>query len=130
MKKNKCGVIINVLSYAAKQPSYSYGLYAAAKAALLSLTKSMAGEWAPYGIRVNAVSPGVTDTNMVAHVDFNKASQSIAQNRVAKPEEVAKAILFLASEDSQFIVGSNLEVDGGKMVIQNTDKAWSESGNY
>jgi meso-butanediol dehydrogenase/(S,S)-butanediol dehydrogenase/diacetyl reductase len=96
--------------------------YAASKAAILNLTRSMALDHAKEGIRVNAVCPGSVDTDMIHTAweqfgDVEQARKLWAEKhplgRIASPEEVAQAILFLASEEASFITGATLPVDGG-----------------
>ncbi len=97
-----------------------YGVYGASKAAVRSLARTWANELAPKGIRVNVVSPGPIDTAM-----FAKASDElrgavttlIPLGRLGRPEEVAAAALFLASDDSSFTTGAELCVDGGMAQV-------------
>ncbi|HYR47405.1 MAG TPA: glucose 1-dehydrogenase [Candidatus Polarisedimenticolia bacterium] len=116
------GSIVNVTSRTASVGVPTMGLYAAAKGALLALTRTAAIEWARQGVRVNAVAPGLTRTQLVrTWIDdqpdpaaFEKQVVStIPQGRMAEPEEVASAILFLASDESKHITGISLAVDGG-----------------
>ena len=90
--------------------------YSASKAAVIGMTKALAKELAPSGIRVNCVAPGVVDTEMNACYD-EEAMEALAEKtplgRIAEPEEIAKAIFFLASENASFITGQTLTVDGG-----------------
>ena len=126
MKNNKKGIIMNASSFAAVMPSVNSGIYAATKAAVVSLTKSMAAEWAPYGIRVNSYCPGVILTNMTKGLIAKKGEKllgPIALSRFGKPEEVAKAVLFLCSDAASYITGINLEVTGGKFIVQNQQDA-------
>ena len=97
-------------------------LYAAAKGALLALTRTAAIEWAKSGVRVNAVAPGLTRTQLIRTWiggqkdpdQFEKQLLAgIPQGRMAEPEDVAAAILFLAGDESQHITGISLPVDGG-----------------
>jgi len=123
MKKHKEGVIINATSFAAQIPSAYYGVYAASKSALVSLTKSMAAEWAPYNIRVNSYSPGVVKTDMTQPAieqNEKRMLETISLKRFGKVEEVADPVLFLSSEASSYITGVNLDVSGGKFIIQNS----------
>jgi len=92
--------------------------YNAAKAAVINLTETLAGEWAQYGIRVNAVSPGVTRTEMMADlirrgISADKYANRTPIGRVAEVEEIASAVCFLASNRASYITGENLRVDGG-----------------
>ena len=90
--------------------------YSASKAAVIGMTKALAKELAPSGIRVNCVAPGVVDTEMNACYD-EEAMEALAEKtplgRIASPEEIAKAIFFLASENASFITGQTLTADGG-----------------
>lgn len=126
MKENKSGIILNATSFAAIMPSINSGVYAATKAAILSLTKSMAAEWAKYGIRVNSYCPGVINTDMTSKLinkKGDKLSESISLSRFGTADEVAKVILFLCSEDSSYINGANIEINGGKFIVQNQKDA-------
>ena len=91
-------------------------MYSAAKAALLSFTRSMAASFAPYGIRVNALAPGTVDTDMVRN-NTPQAQQRMAeaslQGRAASPEEMIGPAVFLASDASSFMTGQVILVDGG-----------------
>ena len=129
MGQNRPGVIVNTISFAAKIPSVGSGIYAASKAALESLTKTMAAEWAPYGIRVNGYSPGVIETDMTAPaIQANREAMTdvIALHRIGTTEDVVKAVAFLAGSDSSYLTGINLEVSGGKLIVQNAGRAWKE----
>lgn len=90
--------------------------YSASKAAVIGMTKALAKELAPSGIRVNCVAPGVVDTEMNACYD-EEAMEALAEKtplgKIGDPEEIAKAIFFLASENASFITGQTLTVDGG-----------------
>ena len=100
--------------------------YNAAKAAVINLTETLAGEWAQYGIRVNAVSPGVTRTEMMADLIRRGISAAKYDNRtplgrVAEVSEIANAVLFLASDRASYVTGENLRVDGGWVPWANAD---------
>jgi NAD(P)-dependent dehydrogenase (short-subunit alcohol dehydrogenase family) len=94
----------------------NYGTYAATKAALRSYARTWAAELAPRGIRINVVAPGPTDTEMMERVPDEMRRSIVAPillGRMAKPAEVASATLFLLSDESSFITGVELCVDGG-----------------
>ncbi len=108
--------VINVVSAGAWLFSASVAQYAAAKAAMVSYTKSMAAALAPDGIRVNALAPGAVDTDMVRKTG-PEATESMAKaslmGRIAQPAEVVGPALFLASDASSFVTGTVIHVDGG-----------------
>jgi NAD(P)-dependent dehydrogenase (short-subunit alcohol dehydrogenase family) len=121
MAKQKGGVVINVSSIAARHGGGPGAVcYAAAKGAVLTLTKGLAKELAPYGIRVNAVNPGVILTPF--HERFTNEEQmkrmvdTITMKRAGAPEEVATAIAFLASPDARYITGETIEINGGQLM--------------
>ena len=116
------GSIVNVTSRNASVGLPSMGAYAAAKGALLALTRIAAVEWASAGVRVNAVAPGLTDTPLIrAWVDGQPDPaafeaglvNSVPLGRMARPEDVALAILYLASDESAHVTGTSIPVDGG-----------------
>lgn len=93
--------------------------YSAAKAGVIGLTRALAKELGPSHIRVNCVAPGVIDTDMNAHLspeDLEALGEETPLGRIGAPEEVGKAILFLAGEDASFITGQVLNVDGGMVI--------------
>jgi NAD(P)-dependent dehydrogenase (short-subunit alcohol dehydrogenase family) len=111
------GAIVNVSSIHAIETSPLVAPYAAAKAALLSLTRSAALEGKPKGIRVNAVLPGAIDTPMLwQNPNVKSGAEKIDQADVGKPEDVAAAVAYLASDDAAFIQGASLLVDGGRLA--------------
>ncbi len=121
MKAKKRGSIINVSSTAAVRGEAFHSHYAASKGAIVSLSKSLAVELAPYNIRVNSVAPGWVDTDMCEEVfsdpDFRKRVQdSIPLKRIPSPEDIAGAILFLASDLARHITGEVLNVNGGSVL--------------
>jgi len=122
MCKRGHGSIVNVTSRNASVGVPSMGAYAAAKGALLALTRIAAIEWASAGVRVNAVAPGLTDTPLIrAWVDGQPDPTtfeaglvaSVPLGRIATPEDVALAILYLASDESRHVTGASIPVDGG-----------------
>ncbi len=121
MVKRHRGAIINIASVAGMR-SMPLHAYAPAKAAIISMTECLAAEWGPSGVRVNAVSPGYTRTPALqAAVDKGERSVSAlagnsALGRLVEPEEIARAVAFLASEEASAITGINLPVDCGWLV--------------
>jgi len=116
------GSIVNVTSRNASVGVPTMAIYAAAKGALLALTRAAAVEWAGEGVRVNAVAPGLTQTPLIRtwieeQEDPSQFEKEIAftipQRRMAEPIDVANAILFLSSDESMHITGASLAVDGG-----------------
>ncbi len=110
------GAIVNVASIHAVETTAQVAPYAASKAALLSLTRSASIEGREKGIRANAVLPGAIDTPMLwENPNVKSGAEKIDPSDVGKPEEVAAAIAFLASDDASFVHGSSLRVDGGRL---------------
>ena len=110
------GAIVNVSSMWGVAGASGEVAYSASKAAVIGLTKALAKELAPSGIRVNCVAPGVTDTEMNACYDedaMEALSERTPLGRIAEPREIAEAIFFLASEKASFITGQTLTADGG-----------------
>lgn len=130
MQQKRWGRIINASSYAAWHPPIAHGLYAASKAAVIALTRTWAGELAPYGITVNAYAPGPIDTDMSADDPITrriKSAEQIALGRHGKPDEVANVVGFLASERAGYLTGVVVEISGGKYVVQNPWEAWGKT---
>ncbi|MFA7253917.1 MAG: beta-ketoacyl-ACP reductase [Patescibacteria group bacterium] len=116
MKEQKFGRIISLSSVNGLAGQFGQTNYAAAKAGIIGFTKSLALETARYGITANAVAPGYTDTSMMQAVPdetLQKIIDKVPVGRLAKPEEIARAILFLAHDESGFITGETLSVNGG-----------------
>ena len=114
MLQRQAGAVVNVSSMWGQAGASCEAAYSATKGAVIALTQALARELGPSGIRVNAVSPGVIDTDMNAHLS-EEDKQALAEDtplgRIGTPEEAAKAILFLA--EAGFITGQNLPVNGG-----------------
>jgi 3-oxoacyl-[acyl-carrier protein] reductase len=122
MMDRKSGAIINIVSIAGRNGGGpGAGAYATAKGALITLTKSMAKELAPFGVRVNGVSPGVVDTPF--HEEFSTPEMvhsfitQIPLGRMGKSVEIAKVIAFLASDAASFVVGETIEANGGQLML-------------
>ena len=116
--RERGGAVVNVASQAALVSLPSQAAYTASKGAVAALTRSLAIDWAEYGVRVNAVAPGFTVTPMTAAFFENErfvlaATRRIPLGRLLKPDEIAGAIVFLASPQASAITGVVLPVDGG-----------------
>ena len=121
MREQKSGVIINTSSVNGRMAGFNQSLYSASKAAIISMTESFAKECAQFGIRVNAVLPGLTDTKFASALTQNENMlkmilPQIPLGRIAQPEEIAPAYLFLASDAARYISGISLPVDGGLLA--------------
>ena len=116
MSKRKSGSIINMASIAGLDGNPAQLEYVSSKAALIGSTKKLAIEFGSFGIRVNAVAPGLTDTEMAKKMNVELMEDTINKTimkRLGKPEEIATVVLFLASELSSFMTGQIIRVDGG-----------------
>lgn len=125
MKRQQYGVIVNISSVCGLLGAPAMGAYSAAKAGMIGFSRVAALEGAPDNIRVNVVVPGTVMTPPTAAAlsdDKSMAAslRAIPLKRIAKPEEIASAILFLASEEASYITGTTLTVDGGKTCQLNT----------
>jgi NAD(P)-dependent dehydrogenase (short-subunit alcohol dehydrogenase family) len=110
------GAIVNVTSIAGTRVHPFAGIaYSTSKAALAALTREMAADFGPKGVRVNAISPGEIDTAILSPGTENIVAQ-IPMRRLGSPEEVAKAIYFLCTEQSSYVNGSELMINGGQHV--------------
>jgi NAD(P)-dependent dehydrogenase (short-subunit alcohol dehydrogenase family) len=118
----RTGAIVNVSSISGARPAFGCGLYSATKAGLNSLTKSMALEWAPKGVRVNGVAPGHVDTDGVladfeaGRLDREAMVAGIPARRIAEVADIADVVLFLAGERARHVAGATLTVDGGESL--------------
>lgn len=120
-------VIVNVCSFGGIMPAVNSAIYGASKAGLINLTRTMAAELAPRGIRVCGCLPGNIRTGMMSsRADFNEAEalKPIALHRIGEPEEIAKVLFFLASDLASYITGTSVEVSGGKLCVQNAHVRW------
>ncbi|MDO4260711.1 MAG: SDR family oxidoreductase [Eubacteriales bacterium] len=130
MKSQRSGVIVNISSFASKIPHAGQSLYAASKAAVSSLTRTMAAELAPFGIRVVGVVPGMIKTD-IARENIrqfgDKYVNDIAMRRLGEPEDLADPIVFLCSGAASYITGVDVEISGGKFSVQNSPYPWAEA---
>ena len=122
MMERRAGAIVNVSSIAGRNGGALGSVhYSTAKGGLITLTKGFAKELAPYGVRVNAVSPGVIDTPYHERFSTPEAMKAyvtgIPLGRVGTPEEVASVIAFLASDAASYLSGETVEVNGGMLMI-------------
>jgi len=121
MAKQKAGVIVNIASVAMGQVGIGFpnlAHYCASKGGIVGMTEAMALELAPYNIRVNAISPGMIETPMIEAVKSDPKTMEamlaqVPMHRVGKPEEVSNLVLFLASDQSSYVTGSTVVIDGG-----------------
>jgi len=121
--RGSSAAIVNIASAAAEVGLPGRAAYCASKAGLVGLTRALAVEWADRGIRVNAVGPGFTRTHMYdwaikqGVVDELSMLRRVPMDRVAEPQEIARAVRFLASDDASYITGQALYVDGGWLAM-------------
>jgi len=118
-KEQKSGKIINITSINAMRGRFGQSNYAAAKAGTIGLTKTVAKELGRYKVNVNAVAPGLIETDMIKSMpgDFKQSSLSeTVFNSLGKPEDVAYLVSFLASEKAKHITGEVIKVDGGQYI--------------
>jgi 3-oxoacyl-[acyl-carrier protein] reductase len=119
MSRNGRGSIVNLASIIGVRGNEGQSVYGASKAAVIGLTLSASKELAPRNIRVNAVAPGFIDTDMTRALPrekFEERVRSVKMGRIGLPEDVANAVLFLASDLSTYVTGQVLGVDGGMLV--------------
>lgn len=122
MKKGGAGAIVNVASVNGVVPGHFQGIYSITKAAVISMTQAFAKELGQQGIRVNALLPGLTDTKFASALTTNEAVKKqamahIPMHRVAEPDEMAGAVLYLVSDASSYTTGACLNVDGGYLTV-------------
>ena len=119
MIRSHAGVIINIASMWGEVGASCEAAYSAAKAGVIGLTKALAKEVAPSGVRVNAVSPGVVMTDMMSgftEEDISALRADIPLGTLGKPEDIARAVLYLASDEARYITGQVLSVNGGMII--------------
>jgi meso-butanediol dehydrogenase/(S,S)-butanediol dehydrogenase/diacetyl reductase len=127
IRNSEGGTVVNISSIAGLRGGYGFPAYNSAKAGLINLTRNIALDYAKYGIRANAICPGQVEEEVGQSTqrnsrirdmdDYNKRFlEPVPLGRRCRPEEVAKAALFLASEDSSYITGIPLAVDGGLLA--------------
>jgi len=118
--QGKGAIVVNTSVSGLRNPNPGLALYAASKAALISLTRSAAMEYAEQGVRINAVAPGRVVTEMMLGsriMDMSAVAAGLPLRRMGQPEEVAEAVLWLASDAASFVVGHVLCTDGGFMAL-------------
>ena len=117
LKHQKCGKIINLASIFGVVSKEKRAAYSSTKWGLIGFTKAVALDLAPFNVLVNAVSPGFVDTDLTRRIlglkNMKQLTKTIPQGRLAKPDEIAKVVLFLSSEQNTYITGQNIVVDGG-----------------
>ncbi len=121
MIKGGGGAIVNVASVDGIQPGLGRVIYGMTKAALINMTKGLAKEYGDHGIRVNALLPGFTDTKIAAALKADPRMQvymdnNLAIKRMAQPEEMVGAVLYMASSESSYFTGQGMVVDGGAII--------------
>mgnify|MGYP000873568869 FL=1 len=119
MMKKRYGKIINISSIVGLSGNIGQGNYSASKAGVIGFTKSMAKELASRGVRVNAIAPGFIETdmtNILKEEIKNEMIKSIPLNSFGKPKDIANLVVFLASEESDYITGQVIKVDGGMAI--------------
>ena len=129
MKAQRSGRIVNAASFAAIVPSVGAGAYAASKAAVVQLTRTLAGELGPWGVTANSYAPGMVPTALNGFAEMDAPAQerlldTLTLRRWGDPQEVADAVCFLASDAARYVTGTLLDVSGGKLATQLPQKAY------
>lgn len=133
MARRGFGRIVNAASIAAAIPDCCLTQYAAVKAGVRALTRGLAGELGPLGITVNAYAPGIVDTDVTHEMIEKRGSEQlgrIALGRFGRPEDIAKLVKFLVSDDADYITGQTIGCDGGMFAIQNQSLANELAQSY
>jgi 3-oxoacyl-[acyl-carrier protein] reductase len=133
MKAQRSGRIINAASFAAVVPSIGSAAYAASKAAVVQLTRTLAGELGPWDVTVNAYAPGMIPSGINTFAQLNPADQArlldtLTLRRWGAAEEVADLVCFLASDAARYITGTMVDVSGGKLATQFPQRAYELAG--
>lgn len=119
MQRNKSGSIVNLSSIIGTNGNEGQVVYGASKAAVIGATKSAAKELAPYNIRVNAVAPGFINTDMIKGLPEDKYAErmnSIKMKRIGEPTDIANTVAFLSADESAYVTGQVIGVDGGMLI--------------
>ena len=121
LKADGGGSVVNVASIDGLQPAEFRVIYGMSKAALIAMTQGMAKEYSQHGVRVNALLPGFTDTKLAAGLKDNPAmdiymKMNLAIKRIAQPEEMVGAVLFMVSDEASYFTGQKMIVDGGAVI--------------
>jgi len=119
MTKQKKGSIINMASIMGVNGNKGQFVYSASKGAVIAMTRTAAKELAPYNIKINAVAPGMIDTEMFRSIGVEKIAErlnNIGMGRLGTPEDVAKVCIFLASDLSEYVTGQIIGVDGAAII--------------
>lgn len=129
MKRQGSGRIVNAASFAAIVPSVGAGMYAAAKAAVVQLTRTLAGEVGPYGITANSYAPGMIPSGINSFAQMDVPAQqrlldTLTVRRWGEAAEVAELVVFLASDAARYITGTLVDVSGGKLATQLPQRAY------
>lgn len=120
MRARRQGKIINISSDAALRPQQKLVDYASAKAGVIGFTRALSAELAPFGVNVNAVCPGLINTQALAQIPeplLASARQEIPLGIIGEPEDIANVVLFLASEKSRYMTGQTVAVNGGRHLL-------------
>lgn len=121
MLKNGGGAVVNVASIDGLNPGIFRVIYGMTKAAVINMTKGFAIEYSQQGVRVNALLPGFTDTKLASALKENPMAQKMIQSlpikRMAQPEEMVGATMFMLSDEASYLTGQSIVVDGGKTLL-------------